>query len=573
MNLTFRAKLLASHLLLVVAVVLAVLLVLNLSLGADLRADLDARLEEQAKGAAHWVGEGGEHHAERMARLATRLREVVHAKEVTIFSLDGVPLSGPLDEREPLPEVAVAQSGGIGRATRVVGDEEVHYVAAPSRGGVIVRLAVPLSNIHDTLASMRSRLLFAAGLAVVLALLLGFLASRIASNPLRAMTAAATRITRGDYDVDVATASPDEFGILSRSLGALARELKAKIGDLVRERDRLSAIFAGMAEGVLVLDPGGVITAANPAAAEILSFHGTLFGKRLAELAIDAEVRAFIEKTLGAGELHEAEMHANGGGRVLEVYARPLPSGSVVVLRDMTRVNRLLTMRRDFVANVSHELRTPVTAIQGYAETLLRSSADPETMRQFLEILDRQARRLGTLIEGLLRLSELEAKAPAAAEREPFDAGAIAELVKGTMRERAKAAGMEVALDFEGAVVALGDAGGLEQVLDNLVDNALKYGKGKAVRIRGRALGEKVVVTVADDGPGIEPRHLPHLFERFYRVDAGRSRDKGGSGLGLAIVKHLLEAMGGSVRVESAVGKGTTFTIELNAGPAAPPPS
>jgi two-component system, OmpR family, phosphate regulon sensor histidine kinase PhoR len=571
MSLTFRAKLLASHLALVTAILLLVFFELNRTLAADLARQLDDRLDLQAQGAAQWVSEGRRH----PEKLAGRLALVVHA-QVTIFDREGNVL-GDSSVVEPSqarprtndPEVQAAHRGEVGHATRTTEDgAAMRFVAVQAGDGIVLRLAAPLSDIDATVAGMRQRLWFAFGLAGVAALALGWLASRLAARPLRAMTESATRIAHGDYAI-VPSKSPDDFGVLSRTLASLAAQLEAKIGELTAERDRLSAILAGMAEGVVVLDAGGTVALANPAAETVLGAAGSgIVGKPLGEAIADAKVRAFVEEAAHSGQTSETEIES--GSRAIAIYVRPLAAsdgGVVTVLRDMTRLRRLLVMRRDFVANVSHELRTPVTAIQGYAETMLRGPLDETTRKQFLEIIHRHARRLGALVEGLLTLSELEARPPEQAARERVDLAAIADHVRDTLRERALVRGARVDVEVATDALVRGDPVGIEQVIENLVDNAIKYGKvdGGAVRVEARRDGERVKLHIADDGPGIDPVHLPRLFERFYRVDAGRSSERGGTGLGLAIVKHLVESMGGSVDVDSHVGRGTAFHVELPA--------
>jgi len=565
MTLTFRAKLLASHLGLVTAILLLVVLELNRTLGGDLARQLDDRLEQQAQGAAQWVGEGRRH----PDKLAGRLGLVVHA-EVTLFDRDGnvvgdsslADVTGAPSGADD-PEFQAAQRGEIGRATRAMeGGEMRRFVAVPAADGMVVRLGAPLSDIDATVGAMRRRLTFAIGIAVAAALALGWLASRLAARPLRAMTESATRIAQGHYAV-VPSTSPDDFGILSRTLASLGAQLEAKLRELTEERDRLSAILAGMAEGVLVVDAAGEVVLANPAAETILG--PSLVGKRLADAVTSPALRAVIEDAAGTGQPHETEVEA--GPRAIALYVRPLAArggGLVTVLRDMTRLRKLLVVRRDFVANVSHELRTPVTAIQGYAETLLRGPVDEPTRKQFLEIIHRHARRLGALVEGLLTLSELEARPPEQAVRERVEVPAIADHVRATLRERAAQRETRVDVDMAADVIARGDPVAVEQVIENLVDNAIKYGKdgGGQVRVVGRRRANRVLLEVTDDGPGIDAEHLPRLFERFYRVDAGRSRERGGTGLGLAIVKHLVESMGGAVEVDSEVGRGTTFRVE-----------
>ncbi|MGH7298768.1 MAG: ATP-binding protein, partial [Polyangiaceae bacterium] len=536
--LTFRAKLLASHLALVTVILVLVVLELNRTLGGDLARQLDDRLELQAHGASQWIGEGRRH----PDKLAGRLALVVHA-EVTIFDRDGNTLGdsahpdlagAPSGEADP--EFQAARRGEVGRATRVVDGATKRFVAVGAADGMVLRLAAPLSEIDSTVGAMRRRLTYAFALAIGAALALGWLASRLAARPLRAMTDSATRIAHGDYAI-VPSTSPDDFGVLSRTLASLAAQLEAKLGELTEERDRLSAILAGMAEGVLVIGSTGEVVLANPAAESILGRSPV--GMPLASAVTDPALRRVLESAAGAGQPTETEVEA--GSRAVALYVRPLAArggGTVTVLRDMTRLRRLLVVRRDFVANVSHELRTPVTAIQGYAETLLRGPVDDATRKDFLEIIHRHARRLGALVEGLLTLSDLEARPPEQTVREPVDVAAIAEHVRATLRERASQRAARVEVELGESLIARGDPVAMEQVIENLVDNAIKYGKdsGGEVRVTGHTRDDRVVLEVHDDGAGIDDEHLPRLFERFYRVDAGRSRERGGTGLGLAIV-------------------------------------
>jgi two-component system, OmpR family, phosphate regulon sensor histidine kinase PhoR len=459
----------------------------------------------------------------------------------------------------------------VGRATRApaTGSLPFHYLAVPTENGMVLRLAVPLSGIRATLQAMQRRLLLASGVAIIAALGLGFLASRFAARPLRAMTDSARRIAQGDYAIEVAASSPDEFGDLSRSLGSLAEQLKAHIGELTAERDRLTAIVTGMQEGVLVADADGCLEVANPAAARILEADGELTGRTLDDALRHPGLRALVASTKETSAISEAEIdERENGGPCIAMYVGPLGEGGglVAVLRDMTPIRRLETMRRDFVANASHELRTPVTAIQGYAETLVSGTPDQATARRFLEIIHRHACRLGALLEGLLRLSELEAKGDDHAVKEAVQVGSIADQIAESTRARARAADIRISTDCDPRAVALGDPLAIEQILENLVDNAIKYGKaGGSVELSAERAQARVRVVVRDDGPGIARHHLGRLFERFYRVDPSRSRERGGSGLGLAIVKHLVESMGGVISVESHLGEGSTFVVDLPA--------
>ena len=545
MSLTFRTKLLASHVGLVVAVVAISIFTLNRWMTDDLVRQLDQRLEEQAKGATEWADEGGRRHPEK---IVARIAHIVDA-EVTLFDPQGNVLGA--STKEAAADLGPEIKGG--KATRMRGGQEFHYVAVKGADGNVLRLAVPLLDVNETVASMQRRLLFASALAVLLALALGFLASRVASRPLADMTDTATRLAKGDFDVPIENAGTDEFGVLWGALKSLAQQLKARIGELVAERDRLSAILAGMVEGVLVVETGGAIVVANPAAKTILG-ASELVGAKLDDAVKNAELREHVVSG------HESELEVvDERGASIAVYVRRLPEGATVaVLRDMTALRKLMTVRRDFVANVSHELRTPVTSIQGYAETLLEGKTDAATQKQFLEIVHRQAQRIGLLVEQLLALSEIEAR-DRRVECEPVAIADVARHVAETVRGRGS-----VTLTVADDAIAKADREGLERAVLNLVDNAIKYGKeGGSVRIDAKRSDDQVIVTVSDDGPGIAREHLPRLFERFYRVDPGRSRQHGGAGLGLSIVKHLVESMDGTISVDSDSGKGTTFEIRL----------
>jgi signal transduction histidine kinase len=281
---------------------------------------------------------------------------------------------------------------------------------------------------------------------------------------------------------------------------------------------------------------------------------------------IEATLRAMRYRLLFAAVLAMAAAVVLGLGasRVLERLTSERDRLSAL----LAQVRRLEVVRRDFVANVSHELRTPVTAIQGYAETLLETRPDEPTRERFLATIHRHAQRLGRLLEDLLRLSAIESQSPEGAVREPVPLRALAMLVAQTVEERRREKGATIDIDVPDTAVARGDPAGVEQVLENLVDNALKYGPaGVHVRVAAERAGASVRVTVTDDGPGIAAEHLPRIFERFYRVDPARSREQGGAGLGLAIVKHLVESMNGAVTATSEPGKGCQLAVTLPVGP------
>lgn len=589
---SFRAQLVVGFVGLVVAAEAITLSVLDRALGDDLVAQLDARLVTQAEGAAAWISQrradrgGGDPSYDRHAG---RLARVIGAW-VTVID-EGGEVQGDSeiedeDERAAevtrAPEVLAARRGQLGRDTRWSPHHaaQIYFVAAPASTGAIVRLGVPLSAIEATRANTRERLLLAAVIASVVALLLGLLVAQRVARPVRAMTDAAERIARGDYAVVLDDPSPDELGTLARTLSSLAAQLSARIGELVHERDRLSAILSGMVEGVLVTDTHGTVVLANPSAARLLGVAAE--GRALHDVLGEAAARVAAPGALGSpasGALTTPTTSSSAapgptevtrGDRTLAVTVERLrgvgEGGVVVVLHDVTERQRLEAMRRDFVAQISHELRTPVAAIQGYAETLLSGRPDEATRAEFLEVIHRQARRMGRLVADLLRLAELEARPAAQVREERVELARVMAHVLETVRDRAAEAGVTITADLPADLAARSDPDDLEQVLENLVDNAIRYGaRPGQVRITACATEGRVRLTVEDDGAGIPAEDLGRVFERFYRVDPARSRKLGGTGLGLAIVQRLVTALRGSVRAESEPGRGARFVVELPA--------
>lgn len=338
--------------------------------------------------------------------------------------------------------------------------------------------------------------------------------------------------------------------------------------DLKTERDLLSQILAGMQEGVLLLDASGRLSLMNPALREMLLLHSDAIGEPMVEVVRQPELRDLLERARLTPQASAGEVELSGlKPRRLLVRCSSFVGeggGLIAVFVDVTDVRRLETLRRDFVANVSHELRTPVTAVLSAAETLRGAAAkDPEAFSRFVGIIERNAERLQRLIEDLLDLSRIESREFKLAPTE-FPLLPFTQHVLGLFRERAEKKKISLVLDIPAELSLFADKRALEQIQTNLIDNAVKYcPDGSSVTVRGRLDGDDTLVIIEDTGGGIDAHHLPRLFERFYRVDAGRSREVGGTGLGLAIVKHLAEAMGGAISVTSTVGRGTAFTVRL----------
>jgi two-component system phosphate regulon sensor histidine kinase PhoR len=422
--------------------------------------------------------------------------------------------------------------------------------------------------------------------------LVGFIVSELSvrwfDEAVRPLTDAAKRMHEGDLTVRARVAREQDVGQLGAAFDQLAGSLSQTVSELRSERDLVSRILDGMQEGVLLLDKDGKVALMNPALREMLLLRADLVGQPLLEVVRHAELKELLDRARTTRTTCSGEVELGGlkprrllvrGTAFTQHASRPRPGrgkrddlaenagGMLAVFFDVTDIRRLESLRRDFVANVSHELRTPVTAILSAAETMQTAlERDPEGAKRFLAIVERNAARLQRLIEDLLDLSRIESRElRLRPERFPFEP--FATHLLGMFRERAEKRTIALRLEATKALEVDADRRALEQVLTNLVDNAVKYcPEGCSVTLRaerseGPAPG--VRLRVEDDGPGIAEKHLPRLFERFYRVDAGRSREMGGTGLGLSIVKHLVEAMGGTIEVLSAVGKGTTFDVKI----------
>jgi two-component system phosphate regulon sensor histidine kinase PhoR len=433
----------------------------------------------------------------------------------------------------------------------------------------IARLGTSMAGVDEALAQFRSTLIAASVLLLALLLVVASLMARMTARGLGALTEVARRMAAGDLEARSGLEGEDALAELGRTLDKLARGLSLSLQELRGERDRMAGILEGMQEGVLLLDAKRRIVILNPALREMLLLPADAVGKPLLDVVRKAELRDLFDAAAREDEptTQEVDIGSIKPRRLLVRIAR-MPGVArqvVAVFVDVTEVRRLESMRRDFVANVSHELRTPVTAIRSAAETLIDGAAsDPAAAQSFIGIIDRNAQRLQSLVEDLLDLSRIEARG-FKLSFEPIELRPIFSQVVGLFRERAGKKEVRIEERLAGDVPRVrADRRALEHVLTNLIDNAVKYcGPGAQIGLGVAVSSEAVTVSVADNGPGIDERHLPRIFERFYRVDAGRSREVGGTGLGLSIVKHLIEAMGGTVSVESRLGAGTTFSFTL----------
>jgi two-component system phosphate regulon sensor histidine kinase PhoR len=546
-------------------------------------AEVDASLEQSARAIADELGDraiADVPHAQlaTLAENAARLAGV----RVTLIDANGFLRADSEVTAGNLPaienhahreEVIGAGSAGVGRATRTSQTvaRPLRYVAVPAPGGGVVRVSDDLADVEQRVALAHSHALGLIAIAAVAALaLLHAFVWLLHRRPIARVRRMADQVVAGRFDVRAPRTGDPDLAPIARAIEHLAAQLRSRLREVSEDEAQLGAVLEAMVEGVLVVDARGTILLANSRLRELFDVHGEIAGRPLLEGIRNADLDAILAESAATDATVARSISLSGPShRTLQVFAARFPSegertGTVTVLHDTTELMRLEEVRRDFVANASHELRTPLAAIRGFAETLLESAAlSPEDQKNYLEVIHRHAQRLSSLVEDLLELSTIESRT-LRLEIAPVDVARNAENLIADSRLRLEERRITATLHDGGHPLALADARALDQVLGNLLDNALKYTEpGGAIEVRVEMRLGRVRVSVADSGIGIPPEDTARIFERFYRVDRARSRALGGTGLGLSIVKHLVQAMDGEISVKSELGKGSTFTFTL----------
>jgi two-component system phosphate regulon sensor histidine kinase PhoR len=398
--------------------------------------------------------------------------------------------------------------------------------------------------------------------------------SRRITRPLEQMKTGAGGLAGGDLTLRLAAPDTEELSELALTINRMAERLDEKIKSAEDRTMELEAVLSSMGEGVIAVDLNERVLMVNRAVAAIFGHPiETMTNRNILEIARNYDLHRFIKQALDSpGSIEKSITLTDKGSHLFNIHSNTLSNvqgdrmGTLIIFHDITRMNRLETMHKDFAANVSHELKTPLTAIKGFIETLQDLDGSEALARrgEFLTIIEKNVNRMIALVDDLMALAKLERQEGDRTVFQPHDLSAVIQAAFAACRTRSESRGVAVKTDLSAPLFIPMDTLLVEQALVNLLDNALKYSDpGQTVRVQVVQDRANVLIRVMDSGPGIGQEHLSRIFERFYRVDSARTTDMGGTGLGLAIVKHIVQYHNGTIRVESPPDKGTLFEISL----------
>jgi two-component system phosphate regulon sensor histidine kinase PhoR len=498
---------------------------------------------------------------------------------VTVIASDGQVLADSQSDPRTMenhagrPEIRDAFANGEGQSSRhsVTVDTNLLYYAVrlsvPGGPPVVLRFALPLQTVDQELWEFRRRLWLASVVMLLVTGIVSLLISQSFSGRVERLQMFSRRVAEGDFRPIEADRSGDALDSLAVSLNQTAAQLDRTIRTLTEERNLSSAILGSMVEGVAVVNASERLLFSNAGFAEILGLDvPPQSGRALVEVVRQTELIEAVRDVLKGEPRVETEIVTGTlrqrffAATVASVRAADT-SGAVIVLHDITELRKLERVRRDFVANVSHEFKTPLTAIQGFAETLLAGALDdPQNRLRFLEIILEHSRRLARLTDDLLKLSKMDADRLELEIHRLSVSQFVDSCIETTQRPAAEK-NLRISVNLQQPIPDIAaDRRRLAEVLQNLLDNAMQYTPaGGQITVSASANGDEVTFTVSDTGIGIPRADQSRIFERFYRVDVARSREVGGTGLGLSISKHLVEVHGGRIWVESEVGQGSRF--------------
>ena len=466
------------------------------------------------------------------------------------------------------PNVLAAMNGQVGQQTQTLG--EYFDVAIPIRDGegkvaFVVGVLDDKTELQELNWNLFTILIRAILFGLVVAIFLSFLLSKTITTPVEKLTDQAARIAAGDFTSSAQIQSEDEIGILSDTFDEMSAQLETTLRQVEEERNKLDTLFQHMADGMVAFDSDGMLLQFNAAAEEMLDRK---LDESLRYTDVFPEVQVRQEDVALDGRSIEIDYAA--GPRFLKIYFAPIRLGAegkglMAVLHDVTEQRKLDDSRREFVANVSHELRTPLTNVRGYAETLMSADdIDRDIQMRFLGVISSEADRMTRIVKDLLTLTRLDYNRMEM-HMQRMDLRELGQKAAAAMEGQAKSQGLTLTCDLPAEMPAVtGDPERIQQVIINIITNAIKYNKPQgSIAITGGVEAGQVFLRVEDTGIGVPKADLERLFERFYRVDKARSRESGGTGLGLAIAKQIVETHGGRIGFDSEYGKGSIVTLYL----------
>lgn len=483
-----------------------------------------------------------------------------------------------MDNHANRPEVLGAIKGTKASSIRYSNTMKIHFfyyaTLVESRAFTgILRVAVPIDEIQSITNEMILIIFLGAGLGSIVAFLVAYLVTNRLMKPINELTRVAKVISDGNYDEKIYLNQNDQIGELAETFNMMTFTLRKNIWDLAQKNAELESILTSMNSGLAAINKDYRIALYNDTFVKMLDLpHEDLQDKLFYEVIRELSVFEIIEKSIEEQEplVDETMIHVDGEDKVIKIVATPIfeknkrgkSLGTLIVITDVTQIRKLENMRRDFVSNVTHELKTPLTSIRGFVDTLKNGAIDePDVALRFLDIIDIEADRLTSLIQDILSLSEIETMVG----DKNIDMYAMGDILEEVVDIIPKdKPDVDILIDIEEELPLFEcNKNRIKQLMINLVDNSMKYTDHGHVKVQCYEEFRYLNIVVEDTGIGIEHKHLSRLFERFYRVDKGRSRKMGGTGLGLSIVKHIVELYHGEINIESEVDKGTTITIRL----------
>lgn len=570
-------------------VILVVLSVLGILIGQVFKEFYLEHLTDRMKKEANLISltlESGEHDYSNhtIQDLVLNISDRLNAR-VTIIDADGSVIAE--SEENPLimenhidrPEIQAVLKGEEGKSIRysdTINAELIYYAIPIIENGQIstfVRMAIPIQALNDVNRKIWGLVIISFTLAFLVIVMFSSRITNQMMRPIEEATRVAKQLTKGNYKVRTYEGKGDETGQLSRSINVLARNLDRISKTHQIQQERLETLIDNMGSGLLLINTKGDITLVNRSCKGIFLEDTDLWLNKLYyDVIKHKEINKIVQEIFltESSNRKQIAVPIQYEIRHFDVNGAPIIGnkgqlkGIVLVFHEITELQKLEQMRKDFVANVSHELKTPVTSVRGFTETLLDGAMDDATLRKrFLTIILKESERLQGLISDLLELSKIEQQ-HFEINWQQVNMDAIADDVLVLLRDKAEKKEILLTKHAQGGTNVLGDPYRIKQIMINLITNSIMYTpSGGKINVKVIGMDEKVQFQVSDTGIGIGASELPRIFERFYRVDRARSRNSGGTGLGLAIVKHLVEAHHGKVEVDSEVGKGTTFMIDF----------